>query len=293
MAVGRAPYGLLALVLLLPACLASLTFECVDDAACVLDEKQGSCLAPGRCAYPDVACESLLRFGPAAGPELASTCVEPGATTGVQEVTTSSTTTTDCGPCVPTLGECRDPQAACVDGECVEVLLPEGSPCREDDPCIVAAACDAAGECIVEQEVECADPPGLCHESQGTCGTDGTCSYAPRSVDAPCEDGDGCTLEDACDGRGTCVAGPICPTANVCAAGTCSGEQCSFFPVVDGASCGPAPADLCCAGACIDASTDAEHCGSCEGACPAEQLCVPMGTTGMCMPTSNAGSMPH
>lgn len=268
-----------------PSCLDALTFECDDDAACVLEERQGVCVSPGRCAYPDNACDSLLRFGPAAGPDLASMCVDDAASTGTDEPPTS--TTAACGACEPTPGECIEPVAVCIDGACIDVPKPVGAACLEGDPCVLAAACDASGECIVEQQVECAAPPGGCWLPQGTCGPDGECTYEPRDAGAACEDGDGCTLADECDGNGTCVSGEICPNENPCAVGSCDGSQCSFFPVADGTMCDGAT-DLCCGGACIDTTTDALHCGMCDGACPVEQLCMPVDGVGTCAPTTNA-----
>lgn len=267
------------------ACLDTLTFDCDDDAACVFEERQGVCVEPGRCAYPDNACDSLLRFGPAAGPELASTCVDATASTGSTDPPTS--TTADCGICDATPGDCLEPEAACIDGTCVDVPKAEGSACLVDDACVIAAACDAAGECIVEQAVECGDPPGGCWLPMGTCTSDGSCEYEPRNPGAPCEDGDGCTLVDDCDGSGNCVSGDICPNENPCAAGSCDGSQCSFFPVADGTMCDGAT-DLCCGGACIDTTIDALHCGACDDPCPVEQVCLPVDSVGTCMPATPA-----
>jgi hypothetical protein len=276
---------LLAPIVVDAACLDTLTFDCEDDAACVYEERQGVCVEPGRCAYPDDACDSLLRFGPAAGPDLASTCVDGTASSGAE---TPTSTTAGCDACEATPGECIEDQAVCIDGACVDVAKPEGAPCLEDDPCVIAAACDAAGECIVTEAIVCDDPPAGCWLPMGACAPDGSCEYEPRNAGAPCEDGDGCTLADECDGSGNCVSGHICPNENPCAAGSCDGSQCSFFPVVDGTTCGEAATDICCGGACVDTTTDALHCGACDGACPAEQVCAPVEDMGMCMPMTSA-----
>lgn len=281
---GTAYRGLVVVVALLSACLRGLSYECATDAACVLDDEQGVCLAPGHCAYPEAECDSGLRFGPAAGQGLASQCVDGAPTTTGALESTSTTSPAECGPCESTPMECRSGEVLCVDGACVQPPLDAGIPCREADPCVIDAACDGAGACVVAEGIECADPPGPCHMPVGVCGTDGTCSYALRTIGTPCEDGDGCTLEDACDGRGACVPGPICPTDNPCAAGSCGGAQCTFFPVVDGLSCGPMPRDVCCAGACVDLTADTEHCGSCDVACGPTESCVAMGEGGTCTP---------
>jgi hypothetical protein len=281
---GATCRGLVALLLWMPigsSCLGALRFECEDDEACVLDDRHGQCIAPGRCAYPESECGSRLRYGPAAGPGLASTCVD---STMIGETDTVIDTDGDCGPCEVVPRECYASEATCDAGACAQPPSPSGTPCRGDDPCVVSASCDGAGTCVVEAPVECLDPPTPCSIAPGTCGVDGTCSYERRAADMPCQDGNGCTLDDRCDAAGICVAGPLCPTDNPCAVGSCSGEQCSFFPVVDGTPCGPTAANACCGGACVDLSSDAEHCGACDGLCADTEQCVDEGGTGTCMP---------
>jgi hypothetical protein len=277
--VWRATYRGLVAMALLPSCLASLTFECEDDAACVFDDVDGQCIAPGHCAYAQAECASGLRFGPAAGPGLASTCVDP--TSGA---TGSGSDTDACGPCDAVTRECHAAEASCVAGACTEIPAPSGSACRQEDPCVVTARCDGAGTCVVEVAVECLAPPTPCSVAPGVCGADGTCVYARRDAGMPCEDGDGCTLGDQCDGDAACVPGTVCPTDNPCAVGSCTQEQCSFFPVVDGTACGMTAGESCCAGACVDLTKDVEHCGACDGVCTPPDGCVAMGTTGACMP---------
>lgn len=276
---GATDRGLAALLLCAPmmaACLGALRFECEHDDACVLDDRHGQCIAPGHCAYPEAECGSGLRFGPAAGPGLASTCVDP--------TMLGETDADECGPCEVVPRECYASEATCDDGMCIQAPSPAGTPCRDDDPCVVSATCDGAGTCVVDALVECVDPPTPCSIAPGTCGVDGVCSYERRDAGMPCQDGNGCTSDDRCDTAGICVAGPVCPTDNPCAVSSCSGDQCSFFPVVDGTPCGPSPADACCGGACVDLSTDVEHCGACDGPCDRTEQCVAKGDTGACMP---------
>lgn len=61
-------------------------------------------------------------------------------------------------------------------------------------------------------DVTCDTPPSACHAATGTC-SNGQCSYEPLQATVACDDLDSCTLDDHCDGQGTCVAGtqnPAC-----------------------------------------------------------------------------------
>ena len=51
---------------------------------------------------------------------------------------------------------------------------------------------------------ECGDVPPC---QQAVCGDDGSCKLAPAPPGTSCEDGDFCTVQSACDGRGACDSG--------------------------------------------------------------------------------------
>jgi hypothetical protein len=79
-------------------------------------------------------------------------------------------------------------------------------------------------------------------------GTVGDCVVVPAPAGNACDDGQFCTVEDTCDGAGTCVGGPQndCGlTPPECALVTCDelAKQCSTGPADDGTDC--APSDLC------------------------------------------------
>lgn len=268
--------GALLVALSSTACLAPLSFGCDDDDACMLDDVAGICVAPGHCAYPEPTCESGLRFGPAAGAGMASDCVD------------DATFDSDgaCGPCEATPVECRSLETTCERGQCVQTPLAAGTPCRADEPCVMAASCDGDGTCVVHDAITCDEPPSPCHVSVGVC-SEGFCAYKRRDAGDACEDGNGCTAGDRCDAFGICVSGPECASDNPCAVGVCGGAQCSYFPAVDGTNCGLLlPGHVCCAGACIDATSDPEHCGACGQMCGSDELCVAVGASGACMPAS-------
>ena len=275
MSVRGALLGALIVALsLTTACLAPLSFDCEDDQVCMLDGVAGTCVAPGHCAYPEPACDSGLRFGPAAGGGMASSCVD--AVGGSDD--------TSCGPCEAVPIECRSAEVTCEGGRCMQAPLAAGAPCRADEPCVVAASCDGDGACVVDEAIVCDDPPTPCHITVGVC-SEGSCVYKRRDSGDPCEDGNGCTDGDRCDPFGICVSGPECASDNPCAVGSCGGAQCSYFAAVDGTNCGLLwPGTVCCAGACVDATTDPDHCGACDQVCGPGQVCVAEGASGACTP---------
>lgn len=255
--------------LLVGACLQPRAFPCASSADCMLGSQQGQCVEPGFCAYPDDDCDEGLRYGPAAGDGLADRCVDDGVA-GSSE-TTAPVSNIDCGGCSAPPDECSSDAGSCVDGMCVYPPRATDTPCGSQDPCIGVGRCDGAGTCV-PIEPPCTTPPSACHESIGTCGADGSCSYAAHGGGTPCEDGHGCTYGDQCDGAGACVPGPVCPSDNPCAVGSCGdSQQCSFFPVVDGTAC---DAGACCAGTCVDVGRDPANCGGCGIACVLPQTCV-------------------
>jgi hypothetical protein len=99
-----------------------------------------------------------------------------------------------------------------------------------------------------------------------------------------CEDDNPCTIGDTCTTTGACASGDICVAKDNCATGVCTDGACVFTPVTDGTSCGVNPADRCCAGTCVDVSSDAAHCGGCGAACLSGELCESVADTPECDP---------
>jgi len=106
----------------------------------------------------------------------------------------------------PPPNECFDPdtmrsytaEGSCIAGSCSygyqDVNCPSGCAggvCT-GDPC--------AG-------VVCDQPPGPCYASQGVC-SKGSCSYPPQADGTACDDGQTCTLDDACQ-NGVCSGAPM------------------------------------------------------------------------------------
>lgn len=144
---------------------------------------------------------------------------------------------------------------------------------------------DPTRSCSADED--CPRPRG-CHLSVCNVST-GRCELTPKAAGSACSDGDPCTDGDACDGSGVCVQG----VPKVCAAptticqsgpGVCDPQTgaCRYAPAMDGTACGMTPAERCCGGACVDTSTDREHCGGCNTACRDGAACEPIPVTSTC-----------
>jgi hypothetical protein len=272
-----------AIAAIVGACLQPQVYPCESDAACVIDDRQGMCKG-GFCAYPDAECASTLRFGPSAG-GMSGECV-PENGTDTDPTIAASSESSGCGACDDPPDRCHLPAGTCEGDACVYPPAPIGTDCKGDDPCVIEAQCDGAGECVVMDQTVCNDPPNTnCWVSPGTCNGPDDCDYAPKDAGSPCEDGDDCTLFDMCDGNGVCIPDDVdCYTTNKCATGSCGATgQCSFFPVSDGDPCGALPTQVCCNGACVNLEDDEDNCGGCGVACMPPQMCSAMDPTPMCV----------
>lgn len=110
-------------------------------------------------------------------------------------------------------GACFSEVGTCKDGVCSYAERPLLAVCDDGDACTSGDTCDGRGSCGGQADPKCEDPcagvtcdapPSDCYAARGSC-DGGTCSYAPRALAAPCDDGDACTGADACDGAGTCA----------------------------------------------------------------------------------------
>ncbi|MBK6921808.1 MAG: hypothetical protein IPH07_30710 [Deltaproteobacteria bacterium] len=291
--------------LALQACLGETIYPCTGDLECVVEGVQGSCQSSGFCAYPDGRCPSQLRYGPAADRRFecvpvgvasdgdSHAFVATGGDTDGSSSTTAVVTSTGaiegsgsggCTVCDDPPGPCFEPLGACGDDGCIYTPLSSGLRCVIDDPCVTAAQCDGAGQCVVTGGMQCNVPPDSCHESRGTCERDGTCSYALKPANSPCDDDDGCTTGERCDAAGVCGGGESCTSNNPCETASCSGGTCVFAPVTDGSSCGAADSARCCGGDCVDISSDEDNCGGCGVGCDADDICESVSVTSTCDP---------
>jgi hypothetical protein len=278
---------------MLAGCLQGGPYACDGSEQCQRPGGVAGECVQGWCAYEDEACDSMMRFSNNAGAGLAGLCVEHGATSGESESAdeSSSTSSSSTGedpsgcdePCTSPPGPCFEPTGTCNVslGACEYAQLPSGTECDDGDPCSSTSVCGNTGSCIALTVVECDDDPDDCHV--GVCDTIGGCLDELLEAGEPCEDGDPCTEADTCDDAGTCQSGEVCPTEDPCQIGTCLGDGvCMYEPAADGTSCGPAPADRCCGGTCVDISSDASNCGGCGIACAEGHACESVANTSDC-----------
>jgi hypothetical protein len=142
---------------------------------------------------------------------------------------------------------------ACLNWNCVWVTCPAGSFCLDGDCAPIRCQTD----------LEC-DDRNAC--TRDTCRPDQGCVYQP--VDGPCNDGDGCSMDDRCQ-AGVCRGDPLDTDGDGYVAAACGGDDCddARAGVHPGAQEGP-PGDATCADGLdndCDGLTDlqAPACGEC------------------------------
>ncbi len=80
------------------------------------------------------------------------------------------------------------------------------------------------GDC--SDDSDCILPEGTCLEVQGHC-DGGTCEHGAAAPGAPCDDGQACTISDACDGEGVCFGVELDCGAGECVDGECVDKGCA------------------------------------------------------------------
>jgi hypothetical protein len=118
----------------------------------------------------------------------------------------------DAGTCDTGTGLCSNPPSS-------NVTL-----CTDGDACTQTDTCDGAGICVGGNPVVCT-PLDQCHDA-GTCDTGtGLCSNPPTSNGTSCDDGNTCTISDACT-AGTCGGSSVTCGDGIVQAGC--GEDCDI-----------------------------------------------------------------
>ena len=235
--------------------------QCHDAGTC--DPGTGACSTPPK---PDgAACDD----GNAC--TQADTCHRGVCTGGDPVACTAADQCHVAGTCDPTTGRCTEP------------AKPDGTHCDDGNACTRTDTCQA-GVCSGTSAVTCS-PSDACHDA-GTCDpATGLCSNPNKPDGSVCNDGNGCTRTDTCQGGScvgsnpvACLASDPCHTAGICdpATGTCSDP-----PKQNGASCDDGNpctrTDSCQSGTCTgtnpvvcsaaDACHDAGTCNPSTGAC--------------------------
>jgi hypothetical protein len=118
----------------------------------------------------------------------------------------------DAGTCDSGTGLCSNPPSSNV------------TPCTDGNACTQTDTCDGAGACVGANPIVCT-PLDQCHDA-GTCdGGTGLCSDPPTTNGTSCDDGNGCTISDACT-AGSCVGSSITCGDSIVQAGC--GEDCDI-----------------------------------------------------------------
>ncbi len=135
--------------------------------------------------------------------------------------------------------QCPQPTDVCFEraecsreaGGCVNIKASPEKACNDSDPCTENDRCGSQALCAGTAKT-CNSPPSTCHQSEGRCiASTGDCQYDTKPTQVSCTDGDGCTVDDICDGEGSCGGFPTpCSPTGVCfrvtggctALGTCT-----------------------------------------------------------------------
>jgi hypothetical protein len=171
-------------------------------------------------------------------------------------------------------------------GACGGDPMPDGSACADQFVCFQT---ECHHGCVIDGQYHDAGirRPGnqceLCQPSESLT------AWSPEPPDIACDDGNPCTVNDHCDGAGTCAAGTLvsCPVNQTCNPATGQCEQAACVP--DGDPC-PTPDGTNSIGCCPNAQgitscccNGLEETGICDGTgyhcCPASDVCSAMGSS--------------
>ncbi|MEO6026085.1 MAG: hypothetical protein ABIR79_04390 [Candidatus Binatia bacterium] len=169
-------------------CTSTPFVPCTDDGnACTDDVCDGGAVCthpalPGGtvCRAQATACDVAEQCGGGGAPCPADTFIPNG---------------TSCGDQCTTGGTCQSGQCA------------GGSPlvCDDDDVCNGLETCDSLTGCVLGQPLDCSDGNGC---TSDVCAPIGGCSNPVVPDGSGCDDGERCTLSDACAG-GTCIGADV------------------------------------------------------------------------------------
>lgn len=285
------------------ACVPGAARDCSDGNLCTDD----SCDSVQGCqhAFNTVACDDgepctvgescsggVCQGGAAADCSDNNPCTDDSCQSGVGCLHANNTAACDDGKACSTGDRCQGGMCAgtgvldcddgnvCSDDACDDALgcvhtdnsaaCDDGNPCTVDDAC-AAGVCGGLPKSCAELDSACAD--GVCDVASGAC------LAAPKTDGIVCDDGDACTVNDACN-AGICLgAANPCDDGNACTDDSCqAGTGCIHQnherPCDDGDAC--TLSDRCQYGQCRGTARD---CRAFDGPC-AVGACDP--ATGQC-----------
>ena len=165
---------------------------------------------------------------------------------------------------VPNGLPCSDGTACTVGDGCNGGKCASGAPkgCSDNDPCTTDLCNPANGACSHNKIIGCGGncaKEADCPEDKNPCttakcdGNKGKCTFVPAT--GACDDGDNCTVGDACNGGQCQGSAKSCDDNNVCTTDACKAGACLHTPVQAGASCSDGElctvGDACKSGLCV------------------------------------------
>lgn len=240
---------------------------CNDGDPCTLDDAcaGGQCKgSPKDCTGSSDVCNNGVCIGGLCQQEPKSSSCEDGDPCTLNDSCVG-------GLCIGIAMNCDGLDDACNDGVCTNggcEKQPKTGSCTDGNACSEGDTC-LDGDCQAGAPVDC-DDDNIC--TIDICSASTGCKYTPAI--GVCDDGDDCTLGDACM-NGSCVGNPMdCDDGDPCTLDVCADATCQSSPVAEGASCG-----------------DKEACYS--GKCVAEMVTIPAGKFPMGSPLSEGQDDEH
>ena len=197
--------------------------DCDDNNPCTVDS----------CDVATKKCKNEAAAANGKACDTANKCQNPGS--GVcQAGACTGGTAKDCSA---SANACNTGACDAATGACTSVPKADATPCDADGSgCTVNDGCKA-GKCQPGDAPDCSAQNDVCNT--GSCGSTGVATYqcgkSPKPQGTSCEDGQYCTLNDACSANGTCVGGlakTCAEVADACNVGQCDdgADQCKKVP---------------------------------------------------------------
>jgi len=193
--------------------------------------------------------------------------------------------------CTALAGECQVGICNEDSDQCEFQPASEGAPCDDGLFCTVRERC-TSGTCGGGEARDCtASGPGCV---DGVCDEDAdACVGDPLPAGRPCDDGEFCTVDGACDGAGNCVGQPrdCSMVSSQCADGVCdeAADACTTQPANQGQACDDGlyctQGDQCQAGACTGQANVCDDGDPCT-----EDICDEAGDACVFNPVPNPGA---